>query len=70
MRSDKFDKRDAPAEIESNNHPKISAGNFEPCSLPVQDLCVWSRKTNITIELQLFPKREQRKGRTTKTAGK
>jgi hypothetical protein len=47
MRSDKLDKRDASAEIECNNHPKITAGDFEPCALTVQDLCVRSRKTNI-----------------------
>jgi hypothetical protein len=47
MRSDKLDKRDASAEIESNNHPKIAASDFEPGALAVQDFCVWSRKTNI-----------------------
>src|ERR1700730_13434935 len=106
MGSDKLDKRDASAEIESNNHPKITASDFEPCSLAVQDLCVWSRKTNIIHRtpiggfdqrspamkrdlrlgmpirvsrkhapsydshgVNMFPKREQRKGRTTKMGG-
>jgi hypothetical protein len=106
MRSDKLDKRDASAEIECNNHPKITAGDFEPCALTVQDLCVWSRKTNIihrtpiggfdqrsptmkrdlrlgvpirvsrkhapgdnSHSVNMFPKREQRKGRTTKNGG-
>ena len=29
MRSDKLDKRDASTEIESNNHSKIAANDFE-----------------------------------------
>jgi hypothetical protein len=32
MRSDEFDKRDTPAEVESHNHSKVAAGDFEPCT--------------------------------------
>jgi hypothetical protein len=47
VRSDKLDKRDASAEIESNNHPKITASDLEPRALAVQDFGVWSGTTNI-----------------------
>jgi hypothetical protein len=47
MRSDELDKRDASAEIESNNYPKITTSNFEPRALAVEDFHIWSRKTNI-----------------------
>ena len=30
MRSNELDERDMPAEIESNNHPKIAASDLEP----------------------------------------
>ena len=36
MRSNEFDKRDMSAEIESNDHPKIAASDFEPYALTVQ----------------------------------
>jgi len=47
VRSDKLDKHDASAKIESNNHPKITASYLEPRALAVQDFGVWSGKTNI-----------------------
>jgi hypothetical protein len=47
VRSDEFDKRDASAEIESNNHPKIAASDFESGTLAVQDFRVSRRMTRI-----------------------
>jgi hypothetical protein len=47
MRSDELDERDASAEIESNNHPKIAACDFEPCTFAVQNFCVWSGKAHV-----------------------
>jgi hypothetical protein len=47
MRPDEFDKRDAPAEIESNYNPKVTAGDFEPHSFTVQNFCIWSCKMYI-----------------------
>jgi hypothetical protein len=42
MRPDEFHKCDPPAEIESDYHPKITSGDFEPRTFPVQNLCVRS----------------------------
>ena len=47
MRSNEFDKRDVSIEIESNDHPKIAAGNFEPHTFTVQYLRIRSRAAEI-----------------------
>ena len=47
MRPDELDKCDAPAEIESDYHPKIAASDFEPHPFAVQNFCIRSGKTYI-----------------------
>jgi hypothetical protein len=47
MRPDELYKCDAPAEIESDYHPKIAARDFEPHALTVQNLCIRSGTTYI-----------------------
>jgi hypothetical protein len=47
MRSDEFNKRDMPAEVESNNHPKIAASDFEPHAFAIQYLCIRRCTTDI-----------------------
>jgi hypothetical protein len=48
VRPDEFDKCDAPAEIESHDHPKIASGDFEPRAFPIQDFCVWGGKAHVS----------------------
>jgi len=47
MRPDEFDECDASAEIESNDHPKIAPGDFEPRTFSIQNFGIWSSKSHI-----------------------
>jgi hypothetical protein len=47
MRSNEFDECDAPAEIESNDHPKVAASDLESRTLAIEDFCIRSRRANI-----------------------
>src|SRR6266700_6762312 len=47
MRSDELDEGDASAKIESDDHPKITAGDFEPGAFAIQYFCIGSGKTHI-----------------------
>jgi hypothetical protein len=47
MRSNEFDERDAPGEIESNDHSKIAAGDFEPGAFAIQNFSVRSGQPHI-----------------------
>jgi hypothetical protein len=47
MRSDEFDERDAPREIEGNDHPKIAACDFESRTPAIQNFCIRSGKPHI-----------------------
>jgi hypothetical protein len=47
MRSDEFNEYDAPAEIESNDHPKIAASDFKPRAFPVRDFCIRSGDSHV-----------------------
>jgi hypothetical protein len=47
MRSDEFDECYASAEIQSNDHPKITTGDFKSRAFPIQNFSIWSCKTDI-----------------------
>src|ERR1700732_950820 len=47
MRSDEFYKCDVPAEIESNDHPKITSGDFESRTLAIENFCIRSGGAHI-----------------------
>jgi hypothetical protein len=64
MRSDEFNEYDAPAEIESNDHPKIAASDFKPRAFPVQDFCIRSAdhgivKCIMTYGLRRFTRNDE-----------
>jgi hypothetical protein len=47
MRSHEFHECDAPAKIESNDHPKIASSDLEPCALAVENFYIRSGKAHV-----------------------
>jgi hypothetical protein len=53
MRSDEFDKCDAPAEVESNDHPKVASGDFESRRSPFRIFAFGAAERTSSIEFHL-----------------